>query len=90
MTPAARYRAVAALSSLEGLAHALRLALAAGRDDATEEALGRLTHDLEAVTRAVTVTPGGRLVLTWRAGLPEVVRDPGVSMEIEIPPKAGR
>lgn len=57
MTDFARYRAVSALSSLEGLAHALRISLAEGRETGAAEALASMAHDLEEARKAVTPAP---------------------------------
>ncbi len=53
MTGFARYRAVAALAKLEGLAHALRLDLSKGAGAPPMETLDAMEDDLDAVRAAV-------------------------------------
>jgi hypothetical protein len=53
MTPTAHYRAIAALSRLEGLAHALRMDLAAGRAADAFRVLGEMALDVGIARKAV-------------------------------------
>lgn len=68
MTDFARYRAVSSLSSIEGLAHALRVSLTEHRDQGAAGVLETLGRDLEEARKAVQPAPtdAEMIAMGWR------------------------